>query len=89
MKTIIKTHLIKIGNSQGIRIPKIVLDHAGITQEIELEVHTDHMLIRPVRRSRDGWEAAFREMATQHDDQLIDADAPPLSSWDEEEWTWA
>jgi antitoxin MazE len=88
MSTIIKTRLVKIGNSQGVRIPKVLLDQAGLTQDIELEVHADHLLIRPAHRSRDGWDDSFRQMAMNHDDQLIDPDGSTLSSWDEEEWTW-
>jgi antitoxin MazE len=88
MSTIIKTRLVKIGNSQGVRIPKVLLDQAGLTQDIELEVHADHLLIRPAHRSRDGWDDSFRQMAMNHDDSLIDPDGSMLSSWDEEEWTW-
>ncbi|MEI7644200.1 MAG: AbrB/MazE/SpoVT family DNA-binding domain-containing protein [Chloroflexales bacterium] len=88
MSTIIKTRLVKIGNSQGIRIPKVLLDQAGLTQDIELEVHADHLLIRPAHRSRDGWEDSFRQMAMNHDDQFIDPEGGTFSSWDAEEWTW-
>ena len=88
MSTVIKTRLVKIGNSQGVRIPKVLLDQVGITQDIELEVYATHLLIRSAHRSRDGWDAAFRQMALNHDDQVIDPDGATLSSWDEEEWTW-
>ncbi len=88
MSAIIKTRLVRIGNSQGVRIPKVLLDQVGFTQDIELEVHDTHLLIRPAHRSRDGWDDSFRQMAMNHDDQLIDPDAGTFSSWDEEEWTW-
>ncbi len=88
MSYIIKTRLVKIGNSHGIRIPKLLLDQVGLTRDIELEVQGDQLVLRAARRSRDGWEAQFRTMAANNDDQLLDAPVRASSSWDEEEWTW-
>ena len=42
-----KTRLIKIGNSQGIRIPKLLLEQVGLANEVELEVQQDQIVIRP------------------------------------------
>lgn len=84
----IKTRLVKIGNSQGIRIPKVLLDQVGLTNEIELEVQGDHLVLRAARRSRQGWDAQFQTMAAQHDDHLLDPDMHIGSAWDAEEWTW-
>ena len=39
-------------------------------------------------RVRDGWSAAFQRMAERGDDALLDADAPPLTNWDEVDWEW-
>lgn len=84
----IKTRLVKIGNSQGIRIPKVLLDQVGLTNEIELEVEGDHLVLRAARRPRQGWDAQFQAMAAQDDDHLLDPDVRSGSTWDEEEWTW-
>lgn len=88
MSTSIKTRLIKIGNSQGIRIPKVLLEQLGLTNEIELEIQGDHLVLRPARRPRDGWDEQFRRMAENNDDRLLDPDVHTGSSWDEEEWSW-
>jgi antitoxin MazE len=88
MSTSIKTRLVKIGNSQGVRIPKVLLDQAGLTEDIELEVRGDQVVIRSAHRPRDGWEDQFRLMATNHDDTLLDPESGSLSSWDEKEWSW-
>ncbi len=88
MSTIIKTRLIKIGNSQGIRIPKVLLDQIGLTDDLELEVQDDHLVLRAVRRPREGWADQFRLMAERNDDQLLDPATRSGSSWDDEEWTW-
>jgi antitoxin MazE len=81
MSTAIRTRLIKIGNSQGIRIPKILLEQSGIGAEVEIEVHGDRLTIRTAPQSRKGWDAAFAEMAIQNDDVIT-------TDWAENEWEW-
>lgn len=87
MTTIIRTRLVKIGNSQGVRIPKVLLDQLQMTDTIELEVQDDQLIIRSSSTPRTDWAAAFQDMAAQADDQLLDADAV-LTTWDETEWEW-
>lgn len=82
-----KARIIRIGNSQGIRIPKPILEQTGLGDEVELEVVANQIIIRSAQLPRTGWAAAFAEMAAKGDDQLLDADAFG-SSWDDEEWTW-
>lgn len=83
-----KARIIKIGNSQGIRIPKVLLEQAGLAEEVELVVEQDQIIIRPIPRARQGWEEAFIAMASHGDDVLLDADVAAQSSWDAEEWQW-
>lgn len=83
----IKTRIVKIGNSQGIRIPKLLLDQTNFGEEVELEVQDNHIVIRASRLPRYGWEEQFNMMAEQGDDQLLD-EPSQLSSWDEEDWDW-
>ncbi len=83
-----KTRIIKIGNSQGIRIPKVLLEQSGLGEEVELEVHDARIVIRPADRPRQGWEEAFRSMAEEEDDQLLDEDLTGQSDWDKDEWQW-
>jgi antitoxin MazE len=83
-----RARIIKIGNSQGIRIPKLLLEQSGIGDEIELEVQKDRIIIRQVRNVRVGWEEAFRRMAANGDDQLLDGNLVTQSSWDEKKWEW-
>jgi len=88
METVIKTRIIKIGNSQGVRIPKLLLDQLGFGTEVEITVQQNNLVIRPLQHPRHGWEAQFREMAAHGDDQLLDGDIVSLTSWDDEEWEW-
>ncbi|RIK39061.1 MAG: AbrB/MazE/SpoVT family DNA-binding domain-containing protein [Chloroflexi bacterium] len=86
----VKTRVIKIGNSQGIRIPKLLLQQLGLDEEVEVEVEAQagQLVIRPTRSPRADWEAAFAEMAAQGDDQLLDDEPLLLTEWEEHEWRW-
>ena len=88
MSTSVKTRLIKIGNSHGVRIPKPLLEQSGLGEDVELTVQQDQIVIRSVRHPRHGWEEQFRAMAARGDDQLLDSNAPSLTSWDDNEWEW-
>ena len=86
MTTVVKARLIKIGNSRGIRIPKLLLDQTGIGQDVELEVQGDVIVVRAAQHPRADWDTAFVAMGATGDDRLLDDEAP--GSWDEEEWAW-
>ena len=87
MATVIKTRIIKIGNSRGVRIPKLVLEHASLGEEVEIELQEDQIVIRSLRPARFQWEEQFRAMAESGDDTLLDEELIP-TAWDEEEWEW-
>lgn len=82
------TKIIQIGNSQGIRIPKPVLEQTGLTSEVEMTVEEGRIVIQPVQSVRQNWEEAFVKMSINGDDQLIDQTPISQSQWDEEEWEW-
>lgn len=83
-----RTKIVRIGNSQGIRIPKPLLEESGIEGEVDLRVEDHTLVISPVQRAREGWDRAFAAMAERGDDALLDAEASTLSIWDDEEWEW-
>jgi antitoxin MazE len=87
MSTVIKTRLVKIGNSHGVRIPKVVRDQVGLTDAVELEVQGDQLVIRSSSAARATWGEQFRQMAERGDDTLLDGEQP-LSAWDTTEWEW-
>jgi antitoxin MazE len=88
VNTVIKARIIKIGNSQGIRIPKLLLEQVDLGEEVELEVQEGQLVIRTARGPRHGWEEQFEAMAERGDDKLLDGEALNLSSWDTDEWEW-
>ena len=83
-----KTPLIKIGNSRGIRLPKSVIEQCGLEGTVDIQVEKGCVLIRPAAQPRAGWAAAFAEMAKNGDDRLLDWEALPPTEWDLTEWQW-
>lgn len=83
-----RARVIKIGNSQGLRLPKPILEQTGIKEDVEIEVERNQIIIRPVENAREGWDEAFKIMGKKGDDEPIINDKDISHSWDEEEWRW-
>ena len=81
-----KTQIIQIGNSQGIRIPKVLLEDSGITGNVDLELHPDGILIRNSQKPRSGWNEAFKAMAENEEDELAGGNLS--TSFEKKEWQW-
>ena len=81
----IKTRIVAIGNSHGIRIPKPLLEQAGLADEVELHAEDGRIIIAAARQPRAGWAEAAARASAQGDDQLLDTPAP---AFDTEEWEW-
>jgi antitoxin MazE len=63
--------VIKIGNSKGIRLSKTLLEKYGIKDQVELELESDQIIIKPKKEPRKGWEKAFKEMHENKDDETL------------------
>jgi antitoxin MazE len=83
---ITKTRIVQIGNSKGIRVPKVLLEHAQLPDEVELQAERGRLIVRAARGPRAGWADAARAMRARGDDQLLDATTS--SQFDEKEWRW-
>ncbi|MGD9588214.1 MAG: AbrB/MazE/SpoVT family DNA-binding domain-containing protein [Pyrinomonadaceae bacterium] len=81
-----KAQIIQIGNSQGIRIPKMMLEETGISGEVELQVLPDGILIRNVKKPRGDWDAIFTSLSDSDDDLANTAGA--ATEFDKKEWQW-
>ena len=67
-----KVAIRKIGNSQGIVLPKPVLAQAGLEDEVELTVEGSSVILRKPKPSvRAGWATAAKKLAEQGDDALL------------------
>ncbi|HQZ71466.1 MAG: AbrB/MazE/SpoVT family DNA-binding domain-containing protein [Anaerolineae bacterium] len=81
-----RTRLIGIGNSRGIRLPKPLIEQVGLGDEVDLRVEDGNIVISAVRAPRAGWaEAAARSAATEGSALL---DPPTPTRFDESEWQW-
>lgn len=78
--------LSKIGNSQGIIIPKAIIEQCGLKEKIKMEVKNNCLIISSVN-PREGWEEAILAAGNSDDDELLMGDYLE-HGWDEEEWTW-
>lgn len=95
-----RTRIVRIGNSRGVRIPKVLLEVSGLTGEVEMTVRDGALVITAAGRPRQGWDDAFRGMAGRGDDELLDREAVERElvaaerdlaageSSDEEPWEW-
>jgi antitoxin MazE len=81
-----RTAIVRIGNSQGLRIPKAILQACEIRDEVELSVEQGRLIVEPSRKPRDGWAAAAREMAAAGEDELLDP--ATATEFDADEWEW-
>lgn len=81
-----KTRLVRIGNSRGVRLPKPLIEQAGLTDEVELEVRDNAIVIIPLRRPRAGWAEAARALHAKGGDRLLDEPTP--TRFEEDEWQW-
>jgi len=81
------TAVIKIGNSQGIRIPKKIIEQCGIKNSLELTVKNSNIILTPINNTRDGWKEKFRILSQGQEDQELEF-ADVINNFDDEEWEW-
>ena len=67
-----KTRIVRIGNSRGIRVPKILLEQAQLPDEVELHAEPGRLVVQASRRPRTGWAEAARAMSEHEHDGLLD-----------------
>lgn len=83
---VMKTKIVRIGNSRGVRIPKPLLEQAGLVEDVELEVVQEGIMIRGAERPRSGWAEAAELVRERREDGLLDE--PVATAFDETEWVW-
>jgi antitoxin MazE len=88
MGLIMRTKIIKIGNSRGIRIPKPLIKEAGLQDEVDISFRDNALVISPVRQPRQDWAESFKEMQKHGDDVLLEEELLTWSEWDRGEWEW-
>lgn len=78
-----KTRLIRIGNSRGVRLAKPLLEQAGLEDEVEIRVERRAVVITAATAPRAGWADAAAKYAPGG---LLDA--PSATRFDDEDWAW-
>jgi antitoxin MazE len=82
-------HLIRIGNSLGVRIPKTMIDQLGFKESFNLvfKITDDGLLISNVRQNREGWVEAFKTTQKDQKEDLLIADEV-INEFDNVDWKW-
>ena len=82
-----RADIIKIGNSQGLRLPKVILEQCGFGQSVELRVEGNCLIIEAISEIRSGWDTTFQALAAAQDDAALLNEASS-NQFDQDEWTW-
>jgi len=82
--TSVRARIVAIGNSQGVRIPKPLLEQAGLSAEVELHAEHGRIVIAAARVGRSGWAEAATMLHERGEDGLLDTATPSF----DEEWEW-
>ena len=75
------TKLIRIGNSQGVRLSKAIVEQANLGEDLELEVRGEEIVIRPARELRADWTDAARQCHERAEDGLDEWDGVAGDEW--------
>jgi antitoxin MazE len=76
----------RMGNSQGVLIPKPLLDQLGLEGQAEMTVEEDALVLRPAKPPvRSGWAEASRRIAAAEEDALTLAE---FANEEDKNWVW-
>ncbi len=80
-----KTHLVHIGNSRGVRLPRPLIEEAQLPDEIDLRVEDGTIVIAPARQVRGGWADAAQQMHAAGEDEPLGLGTGTRF---DKEWRW-
>ena len=76
----------RMGNSQGLIIPKPVLTQLDLDSEVEMSIERGAIVLRKPRKNvREGWAEASEAIAASGDDKLV---WPEFGNAGDAELTW-
>jgi len=83
-----ETTIIKIGNSQGLIIPKQMLNRLGAKKKVDIQIKDGGLFIVPINDNpRKDWGEAFATAIKVHEPES-DYFEGTENEFDKEEWTW-
>jgi len=82
------THLIRIGNSMGVRIPQAIIQQTGFKENMNLvfKVTEDGLLISSEKQARSGWEQEFKSSEKRLKNPSLLGEFQ--NKFDKDEWEW-
>ena len=66
-----RASIIKIGNSKGLRLSKQIIQQYHLTDQVDLILEKDRIILKPINEARKGWNEAFQKMAQNEDDNML------------------
>ena len=79
-----RSNLIKIGNSKGIRITSSIIKECELDNEVEIKVVDKKLIIEAVKGSRADWNKSFEKMHKNREDNLLIENDNDF----DEDWEW-
>ncbi len=81
-------HIIQIGNSFGVRIPKTIIEQVGFKENMDLvfKVTEEGLLISHEKQVREGWEKKF--ISSKKGLKKSSLLGEFSNEFDKEEWEW-
>jgi antitoxin MazE len=81
-------HIIQIGNSLGVRIPKAIIQELGFKANTNLvfKVTEDGLLLSTEKQAREGWEQRFKAPKKRIKNPSLLGEFP--NDFDNDEWKW-
>ena len=80
-----RARIVRVGNSRGVRLPRPILDEAGLPEEVEIRAERGRIVIEAWAHPRAGWAEAAERLAAGDDEPV---DPPTPTRFDDEEWEW-
>lgn len=78
--------VVPIGNSKGIRLPKVIIDQLNILDKLDLTVENQQIILKPIKANiRDGWIESFKQMHQDENDHHLIDDSIQNEAF---EWEW-
>ena len=81
-----KAKLVQIGNSRGVRLPKPMIEEAGLKENVDIHVKEGSIIITSNLKLRSGWAESAKQMHNRNEDILIDE--ATATGFDETDWKW-
>jgi antitoxin MazE len=82
----VELKIVPIGNSKGVRLPKVILERYAISDSIVLEAREEGLLLRNKGDKRFSWEDTFKQAARENEswrdfDTTIADGLDPRDNW--------